>query len=249
MPSPSRGNLPRYTHKSDGRRDEPARRSVRAQLVAIRSTLGAIVLLQLLNGLAFVPIELRPWLKAGLAFGAVLFIAWFLWARCLGLKPSLRETISLTTGQLFACVFIGAILQIALLMIDARATSFFTTVSLPFATYQPWTELEASRNHGLAAMALTSILLALSAAVLEEATYKSLLLQSIGWLTRGRFISISALLFAIVHIEYGLAWSALMGLFYGVPSAAYYYETRNLGPLLVIHFVMGIVADSYIFVM
>lgn len=207
-----------------------------------------VFLAQMLNGLAVVPEAVRPWLKIFPIGFVVLAIPILFSARPPYGLPALHRELSITFGQFAASMLIGTVVILACLFIDSRAGRL-VPITLPFDTYRTWTELEDSRSYAPLGVFGTWVALALLAALVEEPTYKALLIRCFAKQpSKIAFVCISSGLFGAMHIEYGLIWTILMTLVYGVPSAIYYYETRNLGVLLVMHITMAAVSSSYVFI-
>ena len=86
--------------------------------------------------------------------------------------------------------------------------------------------------------------LSISAAIFEEWLYKSVLIRCFrGYPKEFVFVTTSSLLFVISHYWQGSISMFFMALLFALPTAVYYYRTRNILNLFVFHFV----ADFLIF--
>lgn len=80
--------------------------------------------------------------------------------------------------------------------------------------------------------------LALSAGVVEEVLYKTLLGQVVaGRMSDISFAVVSGILFGAAHLEHGIVSALAVAILYGIPTAYYYRRTNNLLGLIVLHFI------------
>jgi membrane protease YdiL (CAAX protease family) len=88
----------------------------------------------------------------------------------------------------------------------------------------------------IALQATLWIYASLSAGIVEELVYKLLLLlclpRSVGIVS---FTLISSLLFMVGHVEQSWGSMLLKGPMFAIPTAIYFYKTRNLGSLFLFH--------------
>lgn len=189
--------------------------------------MSLVIFLQLLNGLAVVPVGARPRVINLLLLAFPLTLILLAIGRDLGPLPSLRKEASTLLGQMIVASFIGLVLIIACMVIDRGLGGL---IGLPFETYETWTQVDDADVRGdQGAVVALWVLIAANAAAVEEAVYKALFIRSF---TRPPskfvFVALTSFLFMAVHIEYGRVWTLLVGLAYGVSSAIYYYEPDTL---------------------
>ncbi|HYG57372.1 MAG TPA: CPBP family intramembrane glutamic endopeptidase [Symbiobacteriaceae bacterium] len=99
---------------------------------------------------------------------------------------------------------------------------------------------------------LTGFGLALQAGVGEELLFRGYVMTRLERLGLGAWptIIISALLFGLVHMDgYGLLSSLSKAIWFGIPTGAYFWYRRNLGPLMAAHTLMDFMAFLLLFVM
>lgn len=190
--------------------------------------------LQLANGLAVVPEITRPALEVAIAVCGCICLA------VLAFRARRRGA----AGASPLAAFFPALGPAAVGLIWAGAYLLWLAATqrlewLPFAAYRTWQQLDWFRMHanGMVVVAVW-IVMAMLPAVLEETTYKPVLLRALGTgAPKWSFVLASGVLFGSVHIEQGVLAASFIALSLGVPSAAFYWQSRALAPLVILHFI------------
>lgn len=93
----------------------------------------------------------------------------------------------------------------------------------------------------MSSMTLTALVLSLQAGIGEEMLFRGYLITRLerAGLKWWACILLSALIFGLVHVPgYGWAASLPKAIWLGIPTGAYFWFRRNLGPLMVAHSVL-----------
>jgi membrane protease YdiL (CAAX protease family) len=130
------------------------------------------------------------------------------------------------------------VIVVAHLMVSFLAASFLQSHSGLPSTSGVTTLFKSFSVYSPVAFIIYALVLALQAGIGEELLFRGYLITRLEKLGVGAWptILLSALLFGLAHwLGYGF-WAALLKAFsFGLPTGAYYYYRRKLGPLIVAH--------------